>query len=754
MKKKSARIAFKTLGLIISIVLIISYIGVLLRDFEKDVRREETRSLVSSMADLSDQAAEIVEERVSSALNTMEHASRLLSSRDDFQTEEVIERLGRTLLDVDTGLERFGIALPDGSSKVSNGESVNVSDRDFFTESMKGKTYVSSSMKSKLDDIDIFFLSVPVFDSQGEVKGVLYGVIETNQFKVYKSIELEKRSQNIYIIDIQGNYISQFMGTEAILNQNNFFSDIKEKKSSVPAKDVLKNMEQGASTYLEIKNKEESAYVYVSLSNIENWYIVTVVSEDVISDRVSHLQKHALDFITSITVLMMLFLAGYFLVISFEKRKTEKINQELRIRDSIFQIATAEMESFVFLYDAMKDKVDFMSENIETLELPRCMEHVSAEIVHYFSSANAKTMEGFVETVKKDLHDGRENSERELQIHKPEEELYYQIKMTHLYDAKKRPVRSIGMIYDVTEQKQKELLLRREEKLRNLFMTDTIAFYEIDIEDDIVIREYANRKKEAGKYSDVLEQFIEKRVLDQYQAYLRESCSLEYMKRCFQQQVYDYIVEYEYIRNNGSPYWVASELHLEEEKGIRKAFMTVRDIDSKKRRELHLEQQAVFDALTQVYNRSAGIRKISTALETMQPEDISAFLILDLDNFKQVNDCLGHMMGDQVLIEVARIMKTHFRNYDVICRLGGDEFIIFIQKIPLEALDKIVRSFLRKLVLTYSSEGKEVTVSASVGAALAPVHGTDFSQLYEKADSALYQVKNSSKNDYMLYKEK
>lgn len=754
MKKKSAWIAFKTLGLIISIVLIISYIGVLLRDFEKDVRREETRSLVSSMADLSDQAAEIVEERVSSALNTMEHASRLLSSRDDFQTEEVIERLGRTLLDVDTGLERFGIALPDGSSKVSNGESVNVSDRDFFTESMKGKTYVSSSMKSKLDDIDIFFLSVPVFDSQGEVKGVLYGVIETNQFKVYKSIELEKRSQNIYIIDIQGNYISQFMGTEAILNQNNFFSDIKEKKSSVPAKDVLKNMEQGASTYLEIKNKEESAYVYVSPSNIENWYIVTVVSEDVISDRVSHLQKHALDFITSITVLMMLFLAGYFLVISFEKRKTEKINQELRIRDSIFQIATAEMESFVFLYDAMKDKVDFMSENIETLELPRCMEHVSAEIVHYFSSANAKTMEGFVETVKKDLHDGRENSERELQIHKPEEELYYQIKMTHLYDAKKRPVRSIGMIYDVTEQKQKELLLRREEKLRNLFMTDTIAFYEIDIEDDIVIREYANRKKGAGKYSDVLEQFIEKRVLDQYQAYLRESCSLEYMKRCFQQQVYDYIVEYEYIRNNGSPYWVASELHLEEEKGIRKAFMTVRDIDSKKRRELHLEQQAVFDALTQVYNRSAGIRKISTALETMQPEDISAFLILDLDNFKQVNDCLGHMMGDQVLIEVARIMKTHFRNYDVICRLGGDEFIVFVQRLPIEALDKIIKSLLRKLMLTYGAEGKEVAISASVGAALAPVHGTDFSQLYEKADSALYQVKNSSKNDYMLYKEK
>lgn len=753
MDKKNVRIVFKTLGLVMSIVLIVTYIGILLSNFEKDVRQEETRNVVSSMADLSDQAAEIVEERVGAALNTMEHASRLLSKREGLQSEEVIERLRGTLLDADTGLERFGIALPDGSSKVSNGESVNVSDRDFFVKSMEGENFVSGSVKSKLDDIDIFFLSVPVFDSQNEVKGVLYGVVETNQFKVYKSIELEKRSQNIYIIDIQGKYISQFIGTEAILSQNNFFSDIKEKESSVSANDVMENMEQGNSTYLEIKNKEESAYIYVTPSNIEDWYIVTVVSEGVISDRVSHLQKHAIDFITNITVLMLLFLAVYFFVLSFEKKKTEKMNQELRIRDSIFQIATKEMEGFVFQYDAMKDKIDFMNEYISLLGLPRCMEHVSAEIMHYFSSENAKTMEDFVETVKKDLHDRKENSERELQIHRPEEELYYQIKMTHLYDSKKRPVRSIGMIYDVTEQKQKELLLKREEKLRNLFMADTIAFYEIDIAKDTVVRECANHKKEAGTYSDILEQFVEKRVVEQYQDRLRENCSLEYMKECFRQQIYDYSVEYEYVRNDGSLYWVACEMHLEEEKGKQKAFMTVRDIDNKKRRELHLEKQAVFDALTQVYNRSAGINWISKALEMMQPGEFSAFLILDLDNFKQVNDSLGHMVGDQVLVDVAKIMKTHFRNYDVICRLGGDEFIVFVQRLPIEALDKIIKSLLRKLMLTYGAEGKEVAISASVGAALAPVHGTDFTQLYEKADSALYQVKKSSKNDYMIYKE-
>lgn len=753
MEKKNAWIAFKTLGLIMSIVLIISYIGVLLSDFEKDVRQEETRSVVSSMADLSDQAAEIVEERMSAALNTMEHASRLLVNREDIQAEDVMERLGRMLLDADTGLDRFGIALPDGLSKVNNGESVNVSDREYFLESMKGNTFVSGSVKSKIEDLDVFFLSVPVFDEQNEVKGVLYGIIETEQFKVYKNIELEKRNQNIYIVDIHGQYISRFMGTKAMLSQNNFFDDLEERQCSLSVDKVLKNMEQGTSSYMEIKKEDESAYVYVTPSNIKNWYIVTVVSEEVISERVSHLQGHAVNLITKITILMFLFLIGYFLVISFEKRKTEKINQELRIRDSIFQIATAEMDSFVFLYDATKDKLDFMNENIKDLGVSRSIKQVSKEILEHFSAKNSEEIRKAIETIQRELKEGTKTSDVELRIVKKVEIAYYQVKMTHLYDDKGHPVRSVGMIYDVTEKKQKELLLKREEKIRNLFMADTIAFYEIDIEKDIVIRECADRRKEVGKYSDILQQFVEKRVLEQYQDRLRESCSLEYMRQCFQQNIYDYIVEYEYVRNDGSSYWVACEMHLEEDKGIKKAFMTVRDIDSKKRKELHLEKQAVFDALTQVYNRSAGIGRINAALETMQPGEISAFLILDLDNFKQINDSLGHIVGDQVLMEVAKIMRTHFRNYDVICRLGGDEFVIFIQKIPMEALDKIVRSLLKKLVLTYGEGEKEVTISASMGASLAPMQGVDFNQLYEKADRALYQVKRTTKNDYMIYKE-
>ncbi len=126
-------------------------------------------------------------------------------------------------------------------------------------------------------------------------------------------------------------------------------------------------------------------------------------------------------------------------------------------------------------------------------------------------------------------------------------------------------------------------------------------------------------------------------------------------------------------------------------------------------------------------------------------------MILDLDGFKRLNDNLGHMTGDRALAEVAKILVKHFRSYDVVCRLGGDEFIIFAKGLPKEVLHKVLSSLLKKLVLTYGSGEQQVTISASVGAVFAPRQGRDFVQLYEKADKALYLVKNATKNGYRIY---
>ena len=129
-------------------------------------------------------------------------------------------------------------------------------------------------------------------------------------------------------------------------------------------------------------------------------------------------------------------------------------------------------------------------------------------------------------------------------------------------------------------------------------------------------------------------------------------------------------------------------------------------------------------------------------------------MILDIDNFKVLNDTLGHQIGDQALQDVAEILLRHFRSYDIVGRLGGDEFIVFLKNIPQEAVCRNISSLLRKLSRTYEKGGKSVQITASAGIALISNPQKEFSEMYRMADEALYQVKKERKNGFRIYEEK
>ena len=108
---------------------------------------------------------------------------------------------------------------------------------------------------------------------------------------------------------------------------------------------------------------------------------------------------------------------------------------------------------------------------------------------------------------------------------------------------------------------------------------------------------------------------------------------------------------------------------------------------------------------------------------------------------------------DTLLIDVVQIMKQHVRPQDIVLRMGGDEFVIFLVDIPKEAIGRSVGKLVEKLNLTYNRNEISETVSASMGIAVAPDQGKDFKSLYEKADAALYDVKKHSKNNFKFYEE-
>lgn len=163
----------------------------------------------------------------------------------------------------------------------------------------------------------------------------------------------------------------------------------------------------------------------------------------------------------------------------------------------------------------------------------------------------------------------------------------------------------------------------------------------------------------------------------------------------------------------------------------------------------NLQNEVDLDLLTGLNNKMATERKIKQYLENT-PQALALLFILDIDNFKDINDSHGHAAGDEVLNIIGTTMKETFGDH-LIGRVGGDEFIIFIKNIENEqcALDEIqkVRDLIVKPVMIGTTE---IVVSVSIGAAEYPEDATDFKELYKIADKALYQAKKNGKNQ--LYK--
>ncbi|WP_317911405.1 GGDEF domain-containing protein, partial [Clostridioides difficile] len=125
-----------------------------------------------------------------------------------------------------------------------------------------------------------------------------------------------------------------------------------------------------------------------------------------------------------------------------------------------------------------------------------------------------------------------------------------------------------------------------------------------------------------------------------------------------------------------------------------------------------------------------------------------------IDNFKSVNDNLGHVFGDKVLFEVSKHLKPIFRKDDIVGRIGGDEFIVFLKNIQsFENAKKKAEKICDIFRNSYTKNKKTYKISGTVGISFVPEHGTVFEELYKKADIALYYAKSKGKDKYALYND-
>ena len=176
----------------------------------------------------------------------------------------------------------------------------------------------------------------------------------------------------------------------------------------------------------------------------------------------------------------------------------------------------------------------------------------------------------------------------------------------------------------------------------------------------------------------------------------------------------------------------------------------------RKKDDIFIHKQAHYDALTGLTNKTLFYDRLDHAiLQAQRHDEVISVLFLDIDDFKNINDTLGHSAGDEILKEIARIIKDSVRKSDTVSRWGGDEFCILLPSVKdNEGVIKLCQRILSSNFKNIKILNKTLNVNASIGVSFYPMDGTKAEILIDNADKAMYKAKKNGKNQYSIFSKK
>lgn len=431
--------------------------------------------------------------------------------------------------------------------------------------------------------------------------------------------------------------------------------------------------------------------------------------------------------------------------------------EELRIREEEYRIAVRQSGKLVLRYDIAK-KTAFLT--------PESASRLGQSVVPVLPGEMAKS--GLVKTdsletyynLYNEIVSGKHASGSavlELNIRSMSSNgNWYRADYSIIYGVDGKPAQAVVSLENISEQYEREVAYKKWEQTYASLPQGQIAYLEFDL---------TRNHFEAGKggligaLPETLERSMESVVgyvaerwaHEDDRARFRSYAARERLLTEFFASGQPGTLEYRHLRAKGLYGWVRVSVQMLPDPyscNVR-AFLLLQDIDAQKREELSLRSRISLDNLTGVLNRKAFIERTETLLLKIEPGHTHAFVMVDIDHFKHINDRFGHGYGDRVLTRVAETLQSTLRSNDLVARMGGDEFaLLLINVISREALvAKLL--YLREQI--YQRVSSDTVISCSFGAACCPSDGMTFDELYFKADIALYAAKEEGRNCARVY---
>ena len=321
---------------------------------------------------------------------------------------------------------------------------------------------------------------------------------------------------------------------------------------------------------------------------------------------------------------------------------------------------------------------------------------------------------------------------------------------TALYDPQGQFIMSRSTLFDITDRKLAERMVRESEaRLKEMFenLSSAVAVYHASPDGRDFYFTTFNRAAERIE-NRLRSEVIGKNVVEAFPG-IMEFGLLDVFRRVWKSGVAEHFPVALY--HDGSiATWRENYVYKLPQGEVVAIY---EDVTQQKQAEEKMRQQALYDMLTGLPNRTLLFDRVRQALARARRERTRcALMFLDLDKFKHVNDSLGHEMGDEVLIEAAQRLRGVLRESDTVARLGGDEFVVLLPAIAADDDAGMVAEKIRHAISRpFELSGHTLNLSTSIGIAIFPAHGGDEHTLVNSADAAMYAAKQHGGNRVQLH---
>ena len=660
----------------------------------------------------------------------------------------------------------IGFINPDGNGFIQDGSEISVKDRRYFQKAISGRYSVAMVESDRADGEHKLVLAVPVIKNRKTI-GVMVGSYNEKIFKkIFMARSFDEKSASC-ICASDGSIIigsnapkwlfyrgMPFAGEENIFNAYNKTTPTGERT----ARDMAMDFAFGRRGTYEYSFGKYSRYVIYEPVGINDWFLVSTIDGDAVKKIIA--SSSVIPFILFITISLGMFtmIAIIITIESRSRRMLEEDEARLRISEQEYRIAAQQSGKIVVRYD-VKTKTEYR--DVMTGGFIFGDSAVTSDVPNVYIKSgkiDKECIADYSEFYKK-MEAGEKEGSTVIRVNDTDKGTfsYYRGDFTLIFDEDGKPAHAIISYYDCTKERERELAYSLMRQNLSKYPENKAKIFEYNLTSDIEERVSGEFDIDADEWKNLSFNdrtlFVAKKHVhhDDAASYI-SFFNRERLLSEFQRGVGEETAEFRMGRLDEKGYlWHRVTISMVEYPKTRevKAFIVVENIDEEKKLRISQQERLNEDQLTKVLNRTAFAEKVAEIIRE-NPNSEHAVIMIDLDNFKQVNDKLGHMKGDEVLVDTAKKLESMLRAGDAVGRMGGDEFMLCLKNIPdREVAGKRAKQICE--VLCSDIEG-EVKVSGSLGIAIYPSDGTTFQELYQNSDTAVYIAKKGGRRRCQFYK--